>query len=255
MGESDREGFPRMTLGEHLEELRRRIIYSLAGLAVGLGMALFFGNRIIDALKYSYVVSMRRAGMEEQLAVPTVTSGFTTYLSVSLIAGIVIASPWIFCQLWMFVSAGLYKRERRYVVYAVPLSAALFLGGVVFFLFGVSMQVMRFFIGFNRWMGVKPVIMLKDHIRFVTQLMLVFGLAFQTPLVVLMLAKMGLVTIRTLNKYRRHVIVAIALVAAILTPPDLFSQLALGVPMWLLYELGVLLSYLLVARKKAPSEV
>jgi sec-independent protein translocase protein TatC len=150
----------------------------------------------------------------------------------------------------MFVSAGLYPHERRYVVFAVPMSVALFVGGAAFFLLAAAVPAMRFLIGFGTWLGVKPVITLQEHISFITTMMLVFGLMFQTPMVVLVLAKMGLVSVRTLNKYRRHVIVAIVILAAVATPPDPVDQIILAVPMYLLFELGVLLAYVFVGRKK-----
>jgi len=254
MGRNEEEQFPRMTLGEHLEELRRRLIYSLIGLGVGMIVALSFGRSILRLLQYSYAEAMTDAGLDPQLAFRSLPLPLAMYLGVSLIAGVVIASPWIFYQLWMFVSAGLYKRERRYVVFAAPSSAALFLGGVAFFLFVASKSVIRFFIRTNQWLGYKPVVMLNDHISFMMHLMLAFGLAFQTPLVVLLLAKMGLVTLKQLTKYRRHVIVVMLIIAAFLTPPDPFSQLALAIPMWLLYELGVLLVWLLRRKEREALE-
>jgi len=241
----------RMSLGDHLEELRRRIIYSLIGLVAATGIALIFGRQIIETLKEPYAKVMSEAGIEADLAVLAVPAAFTTYLRVCLYAGIILASPWIFYQLWTFISAGLYRHEKRYVIFAVPMSAGLFVCGAAFFLAVVSAPAMRFFIGFSTYLGLRPVITLPHYISFVGRLMLAFGLAFQTPLAVLVLVKMRLVSLKTLNHYRRHVIVVILLLAAMLTPPDIFSQLALGVPMWLLYELGILLAYLFGPGKSA----
>jgi len=244
----------RMTLGEHLEELRRRVIYALGGLLVGIVVAALFGQRLLDALKLSYVRAMSELNLTGELAVPAVTAGFTTYFYIALVAGVLIASPWIFYQLWMFISAGLYPHERRYVLYSVPFSAMLFLAGAMFFLFVASFPLMRFFVGFNRWLGVRPVIMLRDHISFMTRLMLVFGLAFETPLAVLVLAKAGLVTAKTLSRYRRHVIVCILVFAAVVTSPSPVDQVALALPMYLLFELGVLLAYVFASDKKADRQ-
>ena len=150
----------------------------------------------------------------------------------------------------MFIAAGLYAKERRYVLYSVPFSAMLFVGGAMFFLFVGSLPLMRFFVGFNRWLGVRPVIMLKDHISFMTRLMLVFGLAFETPLAVVVLAKAGLVTANTFSRYRKHVVVCILIFAAIVTSPSPIDQVALALPMYLLFELGVLLAYIFALDKK-----
>jgi len=239
----------RMSLTDHLDELRRRIIYALTGLAATMGVCLIFGRQIIEAMKGPYVKVMHQAGLEADLAVLSVPAGFTTYLRVSLYAGIMLAAPWIFYQLWTFVAAGLYRSEKRYVTFAVPLSVGLFICGAAFFLAVVSIPALKFFIGFSTYLGLKPVITLQHYIGFVSRLMLAFGIGFQMPLAILVLGKMHLVSTATLNRYRKHVIVGILLLAAMLTPPDIFSQLALGVPMWLLFELGVLLVYLFATRK------
>lgn len=241
---------PRMTLGEHLEELRRRILYALAGLVAAMALSLAFGKDLILLLERPYTQVTGEAGLDPHLAVLSTTAAVGVYFRVCLIAGAILASPWIFYQLWMFVSAGLYTREKRYVLYAVPMSVVLFVAGAAFFLFVVATPTLRFLIGFAGWLGVRPVVTLQEHIGFMTMMMLVFGLTFQTPMAVLVLAKMGLVTMRTLNKYRRHVIVVIVIVAAIATPPDPVEQILLAVPMYLLYELGVLLAYLFVARPR-----
>ena len=174
------------------------------------------------------------------------------YMGMSLVAGLVIASPWVIYQLWMFVAAGLYPKERRLVRYSVPFSALLFLGGAAFFLFVTSVPLLRFLVGFNRWLGLRHVIMLDDYIDFITKMMLVFGLGFQLPLAVLVVSWVGLVQLRQLNHYRRHVLAAVVIFTAVVTysPVD---QAVLSVPMWLLYELGVLLSYLLIFRPRGRS--
>jgi len=245
----DDEG--RMTIGEHLEELRRRLIRALLGLLAGVCAGLALGPQVIGLLKYSYVKVMREMGQSDKLAVFDLPAGLITYLRVSLITGLVIASPWVVLQLWLFVSAGLYWREKRYVVLAAPASAALFLCGAGFFLFVVSVPLLWFFASFNAWLGLSPVIMFSNHVSLMTNLMLVFGLCFQTPLAVLFLAKMGLVTTRQLNHYRRHVIVAILILSACVTSPSPVDQILLAIPMWALFELGVLLAYL-SGRKSDP---
>jgi len=244
-----------MALSEHLEELRGRLIRALVGLAVGWAIALMIGNRLMGWLEYSYVKVMREMGLGDQLAIQSISTGMTVYLEVSLVAGVVLASPWIFYQLWMFVAAGLYPNERRIVISAIPFSAGLFAAGTAFFLFVASVPLIRFFAAFNEWLGVRPVIMLKDHIGFMTRTMLMFGLAFQTPLVVLILSKAGIVSLSALNKYRRHVIVGVLIFAAVVTSsPSPLDQIMLAIPIWLLYELGVGLSYLMVFRGRKMDE-
>jgi len=243
----------RMSLGEHLEELRRRIMYALVGVAVAAVAGLISGRYLVELFKLPYIRATAESGIKADLAVLTVTAGFMSYLKVSLIAALLLASPWIFYQMWMFISAGLHKRERRYVMFAAPASATLFICGALFFVFVAAVPILKFFVFFSDWMGLKLVVTLESHISMMVRMMLVFGLGFQTPLVVLVLVKMGVVSLATLHHYRRHVIVGIVILAAIMTPPDVISQLALAVPMWGLFELGVLLGYVFT-RKGSPSE-
>ena len=241
----------RMTLGEHLEELRRRILYALAGFLAAMGVGLAIAPNLIGILKAPYLHVMARLGLEGNLVVLDVSAGLVNYLKVGFYAGIVLSSPWLFYQLWAFVAVGLYPRERRHVVWAVPTCSVLFIGGALFFLFVVADDVLFYLLQMSKWMGVMPLITFSSHVSFMTSMMVVFGLAFQTPLVIVTLRALGIVSMRALHRYRRHVIVGILILAALMTPPDPFSQLAMAVPMWLLYELGILLSYLLVRGRRA----
>ena len=251
MPDTDAPETKHMTIGEHLEELRKRILYAVAGLVAAMVASLALGRWTLHLLQHPFEVVMREYGMDERLAVLSTTAGIGVYFQVTLIAGAILASPWIFYQLWQFVSAGLYPRERRYVTAAVPASVGLFVAGAAFYLFVMAVPMLRFLIGFGNWLEVKPIVTLEEHIHQMTMMMLVCGLSFQMPLVVLILAKMGLVTLAMLNHFRRHVIVLILIVAGIATPsPSPLDQIVLAVPMWLLYELGVLLVYLLVTRKQ-----
>jgi len=248
------EDFPKMTLGEHLEELRRRIIYALLGVALALAVALALGRQLIELIEYPYAVAMARAGLKPQLAVLAISGGFTMWATVALYAALVAASPWVFYQLWMFVAAGLHTHERRWIVWAVPFSAALFAGGAAFAV-GVSIPAIGFFIEFDKWLpGVTPIITLQDYVHFMAALTATMGLVFQMPLAVLVLAKTGLASMKGFNKYRRHVILAISVFAAVFAPPDLLSMFLMGLPMWALYELGVVLAYFLVLRRASADK-
>jgi sec-independent protein translocase protein TatC len=240
-----------MTVGEHLEELRRRVIYALLGLAVGVAGVMVFSRPLLRLLRRPYETVMAAAGLHDRLHVFEVQSGILIFFRMGLLGGAVVASPWVFLQLWLFVSSGLRAHERRYVARAVPASAGLFCAGAAFFLFVVSLPLLRFFTAFNTWLGLRPVISFANYVRLVTNLMLVFGLCFQTPVLVFFLAKLGLVTLGQLHRARRYVIVGILVVAAVATSPSPVDQVLLAVPMWLLYELGVVLAYL-SAKKKGP---
>jgi sec-independent protein translocase protein TatC len=240
----------RMGLEEHLEELRWRILYAILGLAVATAVCLIFAPRLIEWLKGPYVAAMNSVGLEPDLAVLDVSAGLKNYLKVSIYAGLVIASPWVFYQFWAFVAAGLYERERRYVHFAAPACAGLFIAGATFFVLVVARPVLSFLLGLTVWLGMTPIITFDSHIGFMARMMVVFGLAFQTPLLILLLRLMDVVSMAALHHYRRHVIVGIFLMAAIFTPPDPLSQLAMAIPMWLLYELGIVLSWIFVRRNR-----
>ena len=219
----------RMTVGEHLEELRRRIFYALLGLVAGMVVGLIFARDLIALLKGPYIRVMDKLGLEGDLVVLQATSGLTNYLKVAFYAGLVLGSPWIFYQLWMFVGTGLREREKRYVRWAIPFSTLLFVGGAAFFLWVVSERILHYLLKLTVWLGMNPMVTFENHVSFMLRMMVVFALAFQTPLVILILVWM-------------------------FTPPDPFSMVALAVPMWLLYELGVLLAYLLVGRKRRTQD-
>ena len=253
MGGEDRQvDQKRMPLGEHLEELRRRLIYALLGLAAAAAAGLALGRSLIVLLARPYHAALRDLGVEETaLSVLSVGGGLSAYMRVSLYFGLLLAGPWIIYQLWAFVSAGLYHREKRWINLAIPVIVVLFVGGAAFFYLLVAKQVVKYLLQFDMWLGVKPVITLQNHIGFVLKMMLAFGLAFQTPLAVLLLAKVGLVDMRWLRGHRRHVVLGILVFAAFITPPDALSMLSLALPVYCLYELGVLLAHVLVFRKRS----
>jgi sec-independent protein translocase protein TatC len=166
----------------------------------------------------------------------------TIFFMVALISGLVLASPWVFYQGWAFVAAGLYRHERRYVLRYLPFSLGLFLAGVFICFFFVLPVTMMFLLQFNVVLGVAPTLRLSEWMGFATMLPLIFGLAFQTPLVMLFLERINIFTIEDFRAKRKMAILIIAIAAAILTPgQDPFSMLLLACPMILLYELGILL--------------
>jgi sec-independent protein translocase protein TatC len=164
------------------------------------------------------------------------------FFMVCLVAGLVLASPWVFYQGWAFVAAGLYRHERRYVTKYLPYSLGLFLLGVFLCFFFVLPITLRFLLQFNVWLGIAPTLRLSDWMGFATILPLVFGVAFQTPLVMLFLERIHIFTVDDFRAKRKIAILIMTIAAAVLTPgQDPFSMLLLACPMILLYELGILL--------------
>jgi sec-independent protein translocase protein TatC len=186
------------------------------------------------------------------LQVIAVAAGFISYIKIAMIAGLLLTSPWVFYQLWMFVAAGLYPHEKRYVNIAAPFSAVLFVTGALFFLIIVAPLTLKFLVLFNqRMLDANSQFTFQHYISFMSHLMLVFGLAFQTPSAIFFLNRTGMVSIAALNKSRKFVVLAIVVVAAIATPPDVISQVTLAVPLYILFELGILLSYISSRRRKS----
>ena len=239
-----------MNLGDHLEELRTRLILAIAGLLAGTILAFCFGTKIIAFIQIPYDNLMP----DNPLVALAPADAFIGYMKISLIAGLIFSSPWVFYQLWMFVSSGLYQKEKRYVHMAVPFSAALFVAGALFFLFIVSPLSIKFFLKFGDIIGVAPNWTFQKYVAFVTTLMLVFGIAFQTPIAIFFLTRTGLVTIQAMRNSRKFVLLAVFILAAVATPPDVISQITLALPLYLLFELGILLSYLSSRKKKSQDQ-
>ena len=166
----------------------------------------------------------------------------TIYFMVCLVAGLVLASPWVFYQIWAFIAAGLYRHERHYVMRFLPVSLGLFMGGVGLCFWFVLPLTLAFLLDFNVWLGVAPTLRLSEWMSFATMLPLVFGLAFQTPLIMLFLQRIGIFTVDDYRGKRKFAILIITIAAAVLTPgQDPFSMTLLAAPMVLLYELGIIM--------------
>jgi len=184
----------------------------------------------------------------------SITMPFIMQLKVSLVIGIVLALPLIVYEIWAFISAGLYPRERRAVRIYGPASFLLFVAGAALAYFIVLPLGAVFLIGKGDTLGLKPMLTIDEYAPFVMWLIVGFGLTFQTPLVILFLARLGLVHPRTFVKYRRHAILAIFVIAAVVTPPDPFTQIAVAIPMLGLYELSIVLARFAVRKRTANAE-
>jgi sec-independent protein translocase protein TatC len=308
MGESRREFNPddfQMSIGDHLEDLRRRILLGLLGLVPAALVCLIYGQQILALLCRPLTSALQKYDISPQVYTDELSDGFMVYIKLSFIAAIAIAGPWIIYQLWKFVGAGLYPSERKYVTKYVPLSIALLFSGLAFVYFMVLPLSLQFFISFTAdiplrmplshqvhasattqptfvqavagnpvhpadlqmwfdtsqsrlkmFIGNKVRVIpfgpdnlvgthftLPDYLDLVLQLLLTFGLAFQLPLVVMALARIGIVEVATLRKLRRYVYLGLSMLAAALAPGDVVTAtIALLVPLILLYELGIFLA-------------
>ena len=251
-GDSDIE-LSRMSLADHIAELRIRLIKALLGLAVGAVVCLIFGRGILNFLRTPVLAALQQYEHPANLKELVPVEFFSVYVHVGLICGLILASPWVFYQIWAFIAAGLYKRERRMALLFGPCSLLLFLAGVACMFFAVLPLTLGFLLRFSQGMS-EPSFTWAGYMTMVMNFGLAFGIGFQTPLVVIFLAVSGLVPLDQLRKVRRYIIVAVLTAAAILTPPDWQSQILLAVPMLGLYELGLAVAWLMTRKKNAPVE-
>jgi sec-independent protein translocase protein TatC len=296
----------RMSLGEHLEELRKRVVLGLYGMVIAVVGCLIWGDQVVVFFCRPLIDGLRDAGMNTQLYNTNLVTPFMLYIKVSLIVALAIASPWILFQLWLFVSAGLYPSERRVVRRFIPLSILLLIAGMAMAYLVVMPLTVRFLLTFNTAYGVglsgtslvasdaatRPtpvtipalagdptspaegeiwfntidsriklfiqghtvafnyapdqllasVITMDTYVDLTLMTLVVFGLAFQLPLVVLALFKVGVLQLDVLRRSRRVVYFALAIAAAVIAPGDVATtMIALWVPLIVLYEFGILL--------------
>lgn len=224
----------RMTIIEHLEELRQRLIKCLLALAVTTLICLLFTNRILE------ILLLPAGGIKPIFLRPT--EMFLTYMRVGLISGVALAMPVIIYQFMRFLAPGLLPHEKRYLYTLVPAAGVFFLAGVAFAYFFMLPFALRYLLTFGTDL-VEAKWAIGEYIAFVTSLLLWIGVAFETPLVIFFLAKLRIVNARQLGRYRKYAIVIAFILAAVITPtPDPFNQTLVAVPIILLYELGVILA-------------
>jgi len=231
-----------MSLVEHIDELRRRILISLAAVIICACLAFWKIQLILSKLIFEPV---------DHLAFFSPTEAFFEYCKLAFFAGLFLASPVVLYQLWAFVSAGLREKEKRVVLFALPFSITLFLGGAVFAYFFVIPWALKFLINFAG-PNVYPILSISKYLSFVIMLLIVFGIVFELPVAVMILSKLGIVTPSFLSRNRKFAIVAIFIAAAVITPtPDAFTQCLMAVPMFFLYELSIWISRLVYRKEKS----
>jgi sec-independent protein translocase protein TatC len=228
-----------VTFLDHLEELRKRILYSLVALAVGAAVGFFFSRRVLDLLT--------RPVPELVFLAPA--EAFVVQLKVALVTGLFLASPAIFYQFWRFVRPALQKHEVKYIASAVVVSSVLFVAGVAFAYLVVVPVAMKFLLGFET-PRLRAMISINQYVGTVGAFLLACGVIFQLPVMMFFLTKLGVVTPKLLMKNQRVALVLGFVVAAVLSPPDVFSQALMAVPLLVLFELGVLASFLAKPRRK-----
>jgi sec-independent protein translocase protein TatC len=220
----------------HLEELRSRLIK--CSIAVGIGFAISYGfKEILFEILVRPLVTVMAEG--DHLIFTGLPEAFFTYLKVALLAGLMLASPVILYQFWMFVAPGLYKKERRMLGPIVFLSSFFFIAGALFGYFIVFPWGFKFFLGFATE-SIRPLPSMKEYLSFSAKLLMAFGLVFELPMVLTFLARLGIVSVGFLKKNRKYAILLFFVGAAILTPPDVVTQIMMALPLMAMYELSII---------------
>lgn len=232
------------TFISHLIELRDRILKAVYGILAACAILLAYPgpSKIYDFIAAPMIASLPAGA---KMIATGVIAPFLVPMKLTLVLALILALPWVFYQLWAFVAPGLYENEKRLVLPLVTSSSLLFIGGVAFCYFFVFGRVFAFIGEFApKSIMVAPDI--ENYLDFVMSMCLAFGAAFEVPVVVVILVRLGMVSIEKFKEIRRYAIVFAFVISAIVTPPDVISMLALAVPMCLLYELGILLAPMFV---------
>jgi sec-independent protein translocase protein TatC len=232
----------------HLEELRKRLITGFIAIGVGFVVSFGFKERLFNILVQPLIKVMKDG---ETLIYTGLPEAFFTYLKVSLLTGLIVASPILLYQFWMFVAPGLYRKERSLMVPIVILSSFFFIGGALFGYFVVFPWGFKFFMGFATE-TIRPLPSMKEYFGFSAKLLLAFGLVFELPLVLTFMAKLGIVSVDFLKKNRKYALLLFFAGAAILTPPDVITQVLMALPLMVLYEISIIGAK--IFGKKKPEE-
>jgi sec-independent protein translocase protein TatC len=233
---------------DHLEELRWRIIWSLVALGVGVGVAfaLLLQFDVIGLLEKPILPYLNG----RKLVYTHPGDPFSIILNAAIALGVALALPVIVYQLWAFVAPALYRHEKKVVIPLFFFATLLFVGGASMAFFVVLPLALPWLMGFGT-AALEPMITASEYFGFATSMALAFGLCFELPIVILALAALGLVTPQFLNKYRRHAIVVCVIIGAFLTPGDLvWTTIAMAVPLYVLYEISVALTYVVYRRRQ-----
>ena len=245
MPDNDKQPF--MT---HLEELRRRLITCAIAIGIGFVLCYFFSERLFQILVMPLKANMP-AG--DRLIFTNLPEMFFTYLKTAFLAGAMLVAPMLFYQIWMFIAPGLYQNEKRFAIPFVVCSTFLFVGGSLFGYFVVFPFGFRFFLGFaNETIQALPSV--KQYFSFAIKLLLAFGVVFELPVVIFFLARMGLVTPELLRRKRKYAILLTFVMASILTPPDVVTQLMMAAPLIILYEISIFIAKIAGKRRAAAKE-
>jgi sec-independent protein translocase protein TatC len=220
----------------HLEELRSRLIVSFVAVGIGFFVAYFFKEKLFEMLMKPLTDVM---GEGDKLIFTNLPEAFFVYLKTAFLAGVMAASPVILYEFWKFVGPGLYKKERMVLLPVVFLCSFFFIGGALFGYFIVFPYGFKFFLGFATEF-IRPLPSMKEYFSFASKLLIAFGVVFELPLIITLFSRLGLISVEFLKKNRKYALLLFFVAAAILTPPDVITQIMMAVPLMFLYEISII---------------
>lgn len=250
---SAQDEMPTMGFLEHLEELRRRIIYSLIAVAVGFFACWNYAERIYEVMQRPIIQALQKNGITEKLVYLNPTEPFNLYLKVGLMAGLFVASPFVLYQVWLFISPGLYRNEKRYILPFMVSTVGLFLAGGYFGYKLVLPQALVFLISYGK--EFQPMITLGEYSGLFLTIIIGLGVIFEMPILVFFLALMGIVTAGWMWRNLRYSILVIFIIAAVLTPTtDILNMCIFAAPMVALYVVSIAIAWLVHPSQRKKRE-
>jgi len=250
--DDEEAGMLRMSLLEHLEELRSRILRAMAGVGVAFVLSMFFGDWLWRVVARPAMEALRTLGYRPQIVFTTPTEAFlTVWVKMPMLVSVFLASPWVLYPVWAFVAPGMYRHERRWGATFVIVSAGLFLLGGGFGYFVAFHNGRTFLLGAGKDLDIVPLISVSDYFDLFVEVMVGLGLVFELPALIFLLTLMGVATPSFLLRQSRYAVLLIVVVAAVVTPTtDWFNLMLFAVPMIVLYYAGVGAGYVLVRRRE-----
>jgi sec-independent protein translocase protein TatC len=251
-GGDEEDGMLRMSFMEHLEELRSRILRSLAGVGIAFVISLTFCGELWKLVQAPAEEALRSLKVDTKLTLITPMEAFNiVWVKLPILTAIFIASPWILYQVWGFIAPGLYKKERRWAAPFVICSAGLFISGGLFGYFVAFRYGLTFLLGLAVMNNVTPMVSMTEYFDLFVNVMLGIGLIFEMPVLIFFLTLLHLASPRFLINHSRYAILGIVIIAAIVTPtPDVFNLMLFAVPMCALFYLGIFAGYILVLHRE-----